>query len=458
MELLRASEPIVPGDSKTYRRHRFAVPASARGLEVRFAYDRGGDLPHSLLTLSLFDPFGFRGAGHRFAPRQQVHVGPGGATPGFVCGPLFPGEWTVEVDLHCVIADGRYEIVVEASSEVSEERSAGSDPATETDVARAPTARRPSLARLFAGELHLHSTHSDGRWTVEEIAEAARARPVDFMFLTDHNTVTGVSALRRAVAGRIPVHAGQEMTTFRGHALALGLAEWLDWRAGLDGRTIDDVARAVRAAGGVMIVAHPDAPPDPICTGCQWTHADFDPALADGVEVWGGLWDGPEERNQGCLDLWRRWLNDGHRLAATGATDAHRHEDWLGAVPLTYVRADDLSLESILAAIRAGRTFVSSGPFLDLRVDEEGGVAAIGDTARAPRSIEASCAGAPSAELRIIVGGETRTRAEVAGDGQATAVPRAGDRWCCAELWNGDVLLAVTSPIYLRPGPSSPLD
>ena len=283
------------------------------------------------------------------------------------------------------------------------------------------------------------------------MALAAHGRPADFLFLTDHNTVTGIDALRRAVGGRVAVHPGQELTTFGGHALALGPDRWLDWRAGLDGRTINDVARDVRSSGGVMIVAHPDAPPDPLCTGCRWTHADFDPALADAVEVWGGLWDGPEERNQGCLDLWRRWLNEGHRLAATGATDAHRREDWDGAVPLTCVLADDVALESILGAIRAGRTYVSSGPFLQLEArDHEGRAGGPGATVRDPRSIEASCERAPDAELRIVVGGETRARANVSGAGRLSASPRSDDRWCCAELWSGRLLLAVTSPVYFR--------
>lgn len=448
MELLRRSESIAPADSKSHRRHRFTVPPDVGALDVRFAYDRGGELPHSLLTLSLFDPHGFRGAGHRFAPRQQVRIDLHSATPGFVPGPVPPGEWTIEVDLHCVIAEGRYEVAV-AVGEGGGKASDRNDLPTNTSVARAWDRQDGSLARL-AGDLHLHSTHSDGRWTVEEMAEASRGRPVDFLFLTDHNTVTGIDALRRAVGGRIAVHPGQELTTFRGHALALGPDRWLDWRAGLDGRTIDDVARDVRAAGGVMVIAHPDAPPDPICTGCQWTHADFDPALADAVEVWGGLWDGPEERNQGCLDLWRKWLNLGHRLAATGATDAHRHEDWQGAVPLTYVSARDLSLDAILEALRAGRTYVSSGPSIDVRVREDGGrVASIGDTAREARSIEASCAGASDAELRIVVGGETRSRARVRGEGTVRAEADPHDRWCCAELWDGHVMLAVTSPVYL---------
>jgi hypothetical protein len=269
------------------------------------------------------------------------------------------------------------------------------------------------------------------------------------MFLTDHNTVTGIQALRRAVEGRIAVHAGQELTTFGGHALALGPDRWLDWRAGLDGRTMNDVARDVRSAGGFFVVAHPDAPPDPICTGCRWTHDPFDPVLADAVEVWGGLWDGPEERNQGCLDLWRRWLNEGHRLAATGATDAHRHEDWEGAVPLTRVLADGLSLGSILDALRAGRTYVSSGPVLQLEVhDRDGRIAELGGTSRDAKTIAARCSTRDPAELRIVVGGETRAREAVVGDGRLEASPSAGDRWCCAELWRGAILLAVTSPIY----------
>jgi hypothetical protein len=345
---------------------------------------------------------------------------------------------------------------VEASHEEGRDRNGRQEG---TEVGRAGPSRsqharlhhaRLHHARLYAGELHLHSTHSDGRWTVEEMAAAARDRPVDFLFLTDHNTVTGIDALRRAVGGRIAVHAGQEMTTFRGHALALGPERWLDWRAGLDGRSIDDAARDVRAAGGVFVVAHPDAPPDPICTGCQWTHGDFDPALADAVEVWGGRWDGPEERNEGCLDLWRRWLNAGHRLAATGATDAHRHEDWEGAVPLTYVRAEDTSLGAILDALRAGRTSVSSGPFLTIEArDATGRVAEIGDTVRGAHAIAATCQRAPESELRIVMDGETRARVRASGAGQVSCTPDPSARWCCAELWSGRILLAVTSPIYL---------
>ncbi len=445
MELLRWTEPLALVDTKTYRRHAFTVPGGAGALRIRFSYDRGGDLPHNLVTLSLFDPARFRGAAHRFAPRQEVVLEERQATPGFLPGALPAGRWVVEVDVHCVIAPGAFALAVDTCA-----------PAALGDASEAPApddGAQPAMGgrRWLRGELHLHSTHSDGRWTTAEMAEAARGRGLDFMFLTDHNTVTGIDSLRRAVGGAVAVHAGQELTTFRGHALALGPERWIDWRTGHEGRSMNDVARDVGDAGGVLVVAHPAAPPDPLCTGCQWTHEDFDPTLAHAVEVWGGLWDGAEERNEGCRALFHRWLDAGHRLTATGATDAHRHEDWHGPVPLTYVLAEDAYLSSVLEALRAGHTFVSSGPAIAVEArGATGRPAGMGATAVGAQTIAASCAGSPGAELRLVCHGEARARARVDGDGRIHASPKPTDRWACAELWQGEILLAVTSPVYLR--------
>lgn len=444
--LLDDTAAFGPDDAKTYREHAFRVPAETKALRLEFRYDRGGDLPHNLLTLSLFDPAGFRGAAHRFAPRQVVELDPARATPGFLAGELPPGPWTAEVALHGVIAGGGYSLKAEARPPV---------PAVGPPSRSGAAAARPGPLRWLRGELHLHSDHSDGRWSVEEMAAHARGRGLDFLFLTDHNTVSGVDALREAVGDGMAVLPGTELTTFRGHALALGPGRWVDWRTGRRGRTIDAVARDVRDAGGLFVVAHPDAPPDEVCTGCRWTHADFDPALADAVEVWGGLWDGPEERNEGCLALWRAWLNAGHRLAATGATDAHRPEDWVGPVPLTYVEAESASLPAILAGLRAGRTYVSSGPGLSLEGRRtDGSRAGLGETLvpRRGDGLVARCSAAPRAELRLVAQGQTLARARVEGEAGLEAAPGPGHRWACAELWreDGAALLAVTSPIYLR--------
>ncbi len=418
-------------DRKSYRRHRFAVPRGVEALEIAFSYDPGQDFPHSLLTLSLFDPRGFRGAAHRYAPRQRVRLDARAATPGFLAGPIPAGEWMVEVDVHCVIerpdgAPNRYDLEVTAVA------------AGETGAPPAPGRPREPLVsgrRWYRGELHLHSTHSDGAWTPEEIATLARPRDLDFMVLSDHNTTSSYEEFRALVDPRTLVIPGAELTTYNGHCLAIGVEDWMDWRTGLAGRSINDVARAVRAAGGLFVIAHPDAMPDDVCTGCRWTHDDFDPALADAVEIWGGLWDGPEEENEGCVALWQRWLGLGHRLAVTAATDAHRPKDWEGAVPLTYVLADDLSRDAIVDAIRAGRTYVSSGPELYVEAQGDG--------------VEARCAGEPDgAELRIIANGRRVDSLRVPGEG--TLRVAAAEGWTCAELWNqaGTLMLAATSPVY----------
>lgn len=452
MQLLEAKGALRREDRKSYRPHAFQVPPGTAALRIAFHYDRGGDDPHSLVTLQLFDPRGFRGAGHRFAPRQTIEIGERRATPGFVPGSVGAGEWTIEVDVHSVIprADGQpnvYSLRVDAAEGVDETVTVAlpSDP---------PTPPRIGRRRWLRGELHLHSEHSDGRWTTGEMAALARNRRLDFMFLTDHNTTTGVEVLRSQVGDAISVLPGIELTTYAGHALALGADRWLDWRTGHRGRTANDMARSVHDAGSFLVIAHPDAPSDDVCTGCRWTHHDFDPGLADAVEVWGGLWNGLEERNQGCLDLWRDWLNAGRRLTATGATDAHRPEDWEGAVPITYVQADDAGLPSVLEALRAGRTYVSSGPSLEIRAGgNQGPIAFVGEAVNrdAAPVIEVACADTPEAELRLVgdTGVFARTPVDVAGS--LTARSPEGATWCCAELWNreGDTMLAVTSPIYL---------
>ena len=123
-------------------------------------------------------------------------------------------------------------------------------------------------------------------------------------------------------------------------------------------------------------------------------------------------------------------------------------------MPLTYVHAPDASLPSLLAALRAGRTYVSSGPFLEIRArDGDRAVGEVGDSvARAARpTIEARCKDAPSAELRLVANGETIAEERALGEKRITARPRPTDTWCCAELWTagGERLLTVTSAIYL---------
>ena len=61
-----------------------------------------------------------------------------------------------------------------------------------------------SLARPSThdrADLHLHSTHSDGLYTPGQLAELARRSGLIALALTDHDTLAGVSELRRSAEG-----------------------------------------------------------------------------------------------------------------------------------------------------------------------------------------------------------------------------------------------------------------
>ena len=126
---------------------------------------------------------------------------------------------------------------------------------------------------------------------------------------------------------------------------------------------IADWADAARAQGGLAVAVHFPLPYAEIA-------ADIVTGRIDAVEMQAltpGI-DGPSIRE------WYRYLNCGYRLPIVGGTDKMSAEIPLGAIR-TYARLDpglSLSFEAWAAAVRGGRTYVSSGAFVDLRVDGHG--------------------------------------------------------------------------------------
>jgi hypothetical protein len=59
----------------------------------------------NLITLSVDDPNGHRGAGHRHDPDQLLYLSENGASPGFVSGPMIEGMWRVTLSLHGIVTD-----------------------------------------------------------------------------------------------------------------------------------------------------------------------------------------------------------------------------------------------------------------------------------------------------------------------------------------------------------------
>ena len=187
-----------------------------------------------------------------------------------------------------------------------------------------------------------------------------------------------------ACADDLLTMGGMEFTTFWGHALALGVREWIDWRVSqvatevgtpdvtrtvttevVTTRGMTQIAAEVEALGGLFIIAHPMAVGDPYCTGCQWRYPTMTPGTATAVEVWNSDWRS-ESRNELGLSLAYEWLNAGHRLALTAGTDNHGRNPQAMHYGFNVVYAEDLSEREILRAVRAGHLYISAGPTLEL--------------------------------------------------------------------------------------------
>lgn len=207
--------------------------------------------------------------------------------------------------------------------------------------------------RFFKGNLHTHTTLSDGVHTPDEALQEYADHGYDFIALTDH---WKVGAERRF--GNLLVLPGVEYDfTFDTQALHL-VALMPDARCGdgiVRGMSHEEVIRRVNDCGGVPIAAHP-----------AWSlnTPDFLASL-DGVEiseVYNTLSDEPINARRGdsaqILDV---TAANGKLFRHAAADDAHFY---VGEQCRSYImlQADELSVAGVLEALRAGRFYATQGP------------------------------------------------------------------------------------------------
>ncbi|MFU8875385.1 CehA/McbA family metallohydrolase [Micromonospora sp. SL4-19] len=319
-----------------------SVAPGTAALTVRLDYPRDA----GVLDLGCIGPAGFRGWSG--GARDGYTITADWATPGYLPGELEPGEWQVLLRLHRVPPDGLdYEVTATTSTRSPAPPGA---PAAPPRPQRSPRPAVPDVdgRRWLAGDLHAHTVHSDGAHTVDELAALAVSRGLDFLAVTDHNTVSHHPWLP-ASAHRygITLVPGQEVTTDRGHANAFGSVGWIDFR-----EPADHWLAAAEHAGGLLSINHP------LGGDCAWRQPVTTRTRL--VEVWhSGWWD----RTWGAPLAWARaWRPD---VVPVGGSDFHRSgADALPGAPTTWVLVDGDPTDeaAVRDALAAGRTAVSAGP------------------------------------------------------------------------------------------------
>jgi hypothetical protein len=224
--------------------------------------------------------------------------------------------------------------------------------------------------RFWRGNLHTHSTRSDGVLAPEEVCRRYRAEGYDFLALTDHF----VGSYGYPIVDTLPfrtnrfttilgaeIHSGAMANGELWHILAVGLPpdfapshtpEWVPVAGQESGAEL--AARAV-AAGAFVAVAHP-----------QWSGL----TLADARSI--GAAHAVEIYNHGCamgcdrpdgFGIADLLLTEGRRLSLIATDDAHFSEpDHFGGWVM--VKAMENAPEALLAALKAGEFYSSQGPEL----------------------------------------------------------------------------------------------
>ncbi|MGH2819326.1 MAG: CehA/McbA family metallohydrolase [Actinomycetota bacterium] len=435
------------------------VPTRASRLRIEFHYGPGEIAGvHNLLTLSVFDPRGFRGAAHRWSQAQTITLDPYAATPGFLPGPIVSGRWRIELDAHEIVNDGDdtgwcdFRLAVDAELDpVPDDQDAPGLPRGDlTDGARLSGA-----AGWYRGDLHSHSVHCDGTSTIAEMAGAAAAVGLEFLATTGHNTISQWLLGGPWPDGLLRIR-GIECTTYFGHANVLGTSDWVDWRVESPELGARMILAQAAAQGALAVVNHPCALGNPVCTGCRWGYPPADLPDFDAIEVWNSGWREGGSRNVDALALWTSQLMAGSTLTAVAGTDSHAAEEYLRSdLPYNWVYADELSEREVLTALRLGRVYLSCGPTVTFVAGGAAGDRATlpGDRLPAGRfDLRVHAAGLTSpATAWLVVDGAPRRIGDLLAPGGTLHAAATAERWWRHALRPRDAdegLLALTNPVY----------
>lgn len=442
----------------------FTVPAGVREIEIRH-----DDLSAAnILDWGLDDAAGYRGWGG--GTSEPAVVGEQAASRAYVPGPMTPGAWRVVVGKALVVqSPARYRVEVVL-------RDAPTLLPQPERTPYVPVAALSRGRRYYAGDLHVHSREStDARPALSDITAFAAGRGLDFVEISDHNTVTQLSffAAAQAQSPRVLLVPGIEVTTYAGHLNAIGATRFIEHKIGLNGITLADTADAARGQGALLSINHPTLDLGDACLGCAWQQPLAPTELA-GIELGtGGQQQGALLFTPGALKLWESLLAQGHHLAALGGSDDHqagkgtgRRDSPLGD-PTTLVFAEELSVAAILDGIRRGRTVVKlqgpGDPLAELSSPTSAG-ALPGDTLRIRSGrLVARITGGRGHSARFVRNGEPLELVPIDSDPFELAQdvrpssddPGREDRWR-VEVLVDKVPRTLTSPIYVRYDPEGP--
>ncbi len=221
-------------------------------------------------------------------------------------------------------------------------------------VAEVPALQSPYVAESLTwlrGNLHTHTTNSDGNRPPQEVVNIYAEMGYDFLVLSNHDKVTDPTKLDPKGMTLIP---GNEITANGPHMLHVGAKTVVPALP-----DTQEVLNRVVVDGGFAVMNHPNWTAD-------YNHCDL--AVLEKLQGYAGIeiFNGVilfHEGSELATDKWDRLLAQGRHIWGFASDDSHNdNHRGLGWV---MVQTSDRSAKGIVEAMHTGRFYASTGVTVD---------------------------------------------------------------------------------------------
>ncbi len=339
----------------TYYTIPFTVPENVLKMTISYDYEHGatgalGDLhPTNTIDIGLCDEngmfLGWSGSAHK-----SIYISEHSATNGYLTKKINAGQWQILVGVYHIV-DGGVTVNYTIDFEYPKEE-------------------------VLFGDLHMHSTASDGAFDGYTLGKMALKKGLDFIGLANHNNYG--ENLHLPKLDNLTYIPAVEWTHYNGHMNFFGVLNPFEnsFIANNENEMVKIIADA-KKLGAVISVNHPK------CRICPYLWQDD--TSFDMMEIWNGPM---RPSNIDAVNWWTELLKSGRKIAIVGGSDYHNKKGFarMGR-PVTAVYTVGRGAEDILSNIKQGHSFVTSdinGPRLRL----EYGNKIQGDTATFDKSIK----------------------------------------------------------------------
>jgi hypothetical protein len=193
----------------------------------------------------------------------------------------------------------------------------------------------------YVGALHMHSIYSDGSGEVKDIAKFASEVGLDYIILTDHNTLRALKEGYEGWHNNTLLLVGCEINDRqnKNHYLAFGIKEAYSTRL-----SAEEYVRRVEEDGGIGFIAHPHEKRTHMKEHPPYPWIDWDVDGFTGIEIWNHMSEWMENLNEQnkyqsflhplktisapnkkTIDIWDK-LNLKRKVVGIGGVDAHAHK------------------------------------------------------------------------------------------------------------------------------------